>query len=60
MILSELLTQAQRLVDAGHGDETVYLDTGPHDLFVAGDIDLDTDGVGVIIWKEEIPRAEQG
>ena len=52
MIARELLAKVQTLVDAGHGDESVYLDTNPHDLFVAGDVDLDTDGVGVIIWKE--------
>lgn len=52
MLANELLEKVQALVDAGHGEEIVYLDTNPHDLFVAGDIDLDTDGVGIIIWKE--------
>ena len=52
MIARELLEKLQALVDAGHGDETVYLDTNPHDLFVAGDVDLDGDEVGIIIWKE--------
>lgn len=52
MIASELLEKLKLLVAEGHGDQTVFLDTNPHDLFVAGDVDLDTDGVGVIIWKE--------
>ena len=52
MIATELLAKLQALVDAGHGEETVYLDTNPHDLFIVGDIDLDTDGVGIIIWKD--------
>lgn len=52
MIARELLEKLQALVDAGHGEETVYLDTNPHDLFIAGDVDLDGDEVGIIIWKE--------
>jgi len=52
MIAKEVLQRFQKLVDAGHGDEEVYLDTDPHDLFIIGDIDLDSDGVGIIIWKE--------
>lgn len=52
MTAVELYLKLEKLLSAGHGEETVYLDTNPHDLFVAGDIDLDTDGVGIIIWKE--------
>lgn len=52
MIASELLAKLQALVDDGHGEQQVYLDTNPHDLHTVGDIDLDTDGVGIIIWKE--------
>jgi hypothetical protein len=51
MILKDLYQRVQELVEQGHGDEEVYLDTDPHDLFTIGDIDLDTDGVGIIIWK---------
>jgi hypothetical protein len=51
MIASELLAKLQQLVDAGHGDQEVYLDTNPHDLHIIGDIDLDGDEVGIIIWK---------
>ena len=51
MIASELLQRLQALVDAGHGDEEVFLDTGPHELYLVDDVDLDADGVGVIIWK---------
>ena len=49
---SELLKKLQDLVDEGNGDEQVYLDTNPMDLFMAGDIGMDSDGVGIIIWKE--------
>ena len=52
MTTSELLQKLQALVDAGHSEEQVYLDTGPHELYTVEDIDLDTDGVGIIIWKE--------
>lgn len=56
MIARELLAKLQALVDVGHGDETVYLDTNPYDLHIAGDVDLDADGVGIIIWKEDVDR----
>ena len=49
---SELLKKLQELVNEGNGDEQVYLDTNPMDLFQAGDIGMDSDGVGIIIWKE--------
>lgn len=52
MTLLELAERADLLIKQGHGEEEVYLDTDPHDLYTIGDIDLDTDGVGVIIWKE--------
>lgn len=48
----ELLERMTELVNAGHGDEEVYLDTTPHDLYTIGDVDLDADGVGIIIWKQ--------
>lgn len=51
MTVTEVIARMAELVESGHGDEEVYLDTDPHDLFVIGDIDLDSDGVGVIIWK---------
>ena len=48
----EVMERMTKLVKEGHGEEEVYLDTDPHDLFTIGDIDLDSDGVGIIIWKE--------
>lgn len=54
---NELLKKVQQLVDEGNGDEQVYLDTNPMDLFMAGDIGMDTDGVGIIIWKETFEPA---
>jgi len=47
----EVRDKLDALIAAGHGDEEVYLDTGPHDLYTIEDIDLDADGVGIIIWK---------
>lgn len=52
MTARELRDHLTVLVDVGHGDEEVFLDTGPHGLHVVGAVDLDADGVGVIIWKE--------
>lgn len=51
MTVLEVMERMEQLAKEGHGEEEVYLDTDPHDLFTIGDIDLDSDGVGVIIWK---------
>ena len=52
MTVSDVLNKFQQLIDEGHAEEEVYLDTGPHNLFTIGDIDLDADEFGIIIWKE--------
>jgi len=51
MNVIELAGRLADLIIAGHGDEEVFLDTGPDTLFTIGEVDLDSDGVGVIIWK---------
>lgn len=48
----ELYDRLGELIEQGHGTEQLFLDTGPEELFLAGEVDLDTDGVGVIIWKQ--------
>jgi hypothetical protein len=51
MMARELIEKLQTIV-ADHGDDEVFLDTGPDCLFGVGEVDVDTDGVGIIIWKE--------
>lgn len=48
----ELLEELQALVDAGHGDEEVFLDVSTDGLLTIGEVGLDMDEVGIIIWKE--------
>lgn len=52
MNVKEVLEQFNRLQEQGFGDEEVFLDTNPDGLLTIGEIGLDDDGVGVIIWKE--------
>jgi len=52
MKAKELYVRLAELIKQGHGDEDVFLDTGPDgEVFSVGEVDLDIDGVGVIIWK---------
>jgi hypothetical protein len=52
MRVADVLNKFQTLMDEGHAEEQVFLDTNPHNLHTIGEIGLDDDGVGVIIWKE--------
>lgn len=52
MTVTELRIRLQELEADGHGDEIVFLDTNPNNLDTIGDIDLDADGVGAVIWEE--------
>jgi hypothetical protein len=52
MTVNDVLNRFTQLVKEGHGDQHVYLDTDPINLYTIGEIDVDSDGDGVIIWKE--------
>lgn len=51
MTVTELRDRLNDLIAEGHGEEEVFLDTGPDNLYTIGDVDLDGDEFGVIIWK---------
>jgi len=36
-----------------HGDQEMYLDVSAHGLLDVGEIDVDTDGSGIIIWPPD-------
>jgi hypothetical protein len=55
MTVIELHEQVTQLINEGHGEEEVYLDTDPYGLMIIGEIDAsceDVDGV-VIRWLGE-------
>lgn len=52
MTLQELTERLDMLMQQGYSQEEVYLDTGPNYLFTVGEVGIDADGVGIIIWKE--------
>jgi len=52
MTVTELIDRLTELRD-DNGDQEVLMDTGPVELFVIGEVDMDADGNGIIIWKED-------
>lgn len=52
MNVDELYARLGELIAAGHGEELVFMDTGPDILYTIADVDLDVDDNGVILWKE--------
>ncbi len=54
MNVRQLHARLTMLMDAGHSEDEVFLDTNPEHLFTVGEVDLDSEGAGVIIWKELI------
>lgn len=49
---NELLQRVQALVAAGYGDEEVFIDYGAeYELTSIEEVDIDSDGDGIVIWK---------
>jgi hypothetical protein len=49
MRATEIIDQLTHLIDL-HGDQEVYLDVSPDGLLEIGEIDVDADDTGIIVW----------
>lgn len=52
MRASEVISRLQFL-QKEHGDMEVYLDVSEDGLLLIGEIDVDAEDTGIIIWKRE-------
>lgn len=51
MLASMVVSRMQHLIKC-HGDREVFLDVGPNGLLSIGEIDVDTEDIGVIVWPK--------
>lgn len=52
MLASTMISRLQELV-AESGDREVFLDVGPDGLLEVGEIGIDMDDTGIIVWAPE-------